>query len=176
MRRQRLLQTLGTAGVLMLLGSALPGTGLSAAPRAAIAVAEEKNEPAESKLRDLTATERKAVTGVIEAQLKAFRADDYKTAEKYQSASLKENFDSTEQFRAMMRRGYPQVANYKSVTFGEARCDEKAEQVQIRVTLTGKDNVTVRMVYVMVKEEGEYKVSSVFGGGATPKSESKDIA
>ena len=90
------------------------------------------------------------------ADRKAFRADDYKTAEKYQSSALKDNFDSTEQFRSMMRRGYPQVANYKSVTFGEARCDEKAEQVQIRVTLTGKDNVTVRMVYVMVKEGGDY--------------------
>ena len=176
MRRQRLLQALGTAGVLMLIGGVLPATGLSAAPRVVRAAAEEKNEPAEPKLRDLTPAERKSVAGVIESQLKAFRADDYKTAEKYQASALKENFDSTEQFRAMMRRGYPQVANYKSVTFGEARCDEKAEQVQIRVTLTGKDNVTVRMVYVMVKEEGEYKVSSVFGGGAAPKSESKDIA
>jgi ABC-type transporter MlaC component len=159
----------------MLIGGALPGTGLSAAPRTVLTVAQEKGDPAEPKLRELTAVERKTVSGVIEAQLKAFRADDYKTAEKYQSSSLKENFDSTEEFRAMMRRGYPQVVNYKSVSFSEARCDEKAEQVQIRVSITGKDGVVVKLVYVMLKEEGQYKVISVFGGGAV-KSEPRDVA
>jgi hypothetical protein len=32
------------------------------------------------------------------------------------------------------------------------------------------------MVYVMVKEDREYRVLSVFGGGTGPKSESRDIA
>lgn len=130
---------------------------------------------AEPKLRDCTEAERKQVMTSIENQLKAFRADDFKEAEKYQHSSLKENFGSTDEFRAMMRRGYPQVVNYKSVSFGEARCDPKAEQVQIRVTITGKDSVVVKFVYVMLKEDGQYKVVSVFGGAPT-KSEPRDVA
>ena len=59
--------------------------------------------------------------------------------------------------------------------FGEARCDPKAEQVQIRVTITGKDSVVVKFVYVMLKEDGQYKVVSVFGGAPT-KSEPRDVA
>jgi hypothetical protein len=136
---------------------------------------QDQGQPAEPKLRACTEAERKQVMTAIENQLKAFRADDYKEAEKYQHSSLKENFGSTDEFRAMMRRGYPQVVNYRSVSFGEARCDEKAEQVQIRVTITGKDSVAVKFLYVMLKEDGQYKVVSVFGGTPT-KSEPRDVA
>lgn len=136
---------------------------------------DKEKEPAEPKLRDATEAERKAVMTAIENQLKAFRSDDYKEAEKYQHSSLKENFASPDEFRAMMRRGYPQVTNYKAVSFGEARCDEKAEQVQIKVTITGKDGVIVKFIYVMLKEDGLYKVIGVFNNGPS-KSEPRDVA
>jgi hypothetical protein len=166
--------TLVTLGAMFSLGALVQTGRLMAAP-AVSAAAFQGNEPEAPKLRDATEAERKQVTTSIEAQLKAFRSDDYKAAEKYQHSSLKENFASTDAFRAMMRRGYPQVANYKTVTFGEAKSDEKGEQIQIRVTILGKDNVTVKMVYVMVKEEGTFRVLSVFGGQA-PKSEPRDLA
>lgn len=174
MQRGRLLQAGIIAGVLVLSGS-VGGMKLLAAPKVQAAAFQDEKQPEPSRLRELTAAERKQVTGAIEAQLKAFRADDFKTAEKYQHSSLKENFPSTEAFRDMMRRGYPQVVNYKSVTFGEARTDEAGDQVQIRVTLTGRDGITVKMVYVMAKEDGEYRVLSVFGG-QPPRTEPRDLA
>jgi hypothetical protein len=121
-----------------------------------------QDAPAPMEPRAPTEAERKAASDAIEAQLKAFKADDYKKAEKYQSAGLKQNFRSTDEFREMMKRGYPQFANYKSVRFGDARCDAKGDNVQINVTVVGHDNVTVRAVYLMVREEGQYRVSSVF--------------
>lgn len=174
MRQGRVLQVTVIAGAL-LLGGSLGAMKLLAAPRTEVAVFQDKQGAAPPKLRELTPAERKQVTGAIEAQLKAFRADDFKTAEKYQHSSLRENFKSTEAFRAMMRRGYPQVVNYKTVSFGESRTDEAGEQAQIRVTLTGKDGVTVKMVYVMAKEDNEYRVLSVFGG-EPPKTEPRDLA
>lgn len=124
----------------------------------------EKTEDAEDGLRAATEVERKGAIASIETQLKAFKANDYVKATKYQHSSLRDNFRTPEEFRKMMRESYPQFANYKSVTFGEARCDAKGEAMQIQATVTGQDGVVVRAIYVMVKEEGEYRVGSVLGG------------
>jgi len=175
MRRAQVLQVAVIAGAMVLVGSGLQAARLKAAPQVRTAAFQGKDEPAPPKLRSLTETERKQVTGAIEAQLKAFRADDFKAAEKYQHSSLKENFASTEAFRAMMRRGYPQLLTYKSVAFGESRCDESGEQAQVRVSVTAKDGTVIKLVYVMEKEDGEYRVMSVFGG-QPPKSEPRDVA
>lgn len=173
MRQGRILQVAIIAGALVV-GGGLASVRLQAAPRTLLAF-QDKEQPAPTKLRSLSEAERKQVTGAIEAQLRAFRADDFKTAEKYQHSSLKENFASTDAFRTMMRRGYPQVVNYKTVAFGESRCDEPGQHAQIRVAITGKDGSVLKMVYVMEKEDGEYRVLSVFGG-QPPKSEPRDLA
>jgi len=168
MRSSRIRWTLLAGGVLLLSGALAPGM-LAAAPGVRQAADEKPNkekeeaQPLPPGIRLATEAERKAVTTAIEAQLKAFRDNDYEKAQKYQSAELKRG-TTLEMFRRMMREVYPQFANYKSVTFGEARCDTKGEVVQIRVTLTGQDRVTVKAVYMMEKEDGEYRVSGVFGG------------
>lgn len=117
-----------------------------------------------TKMRAATAAERNAAIASIETQLKAFRDDDYEKAQKYQARELRENFETLDQFRRMMKQGYPQFANYKSAKFGEARASEDGRIVEIPITLTGKDGVTVKADYVLVKEDGEYRVASVFGG------------
>jgi hypothetical protein len=143
-----------------------------AAPRAHLTQQEESPIPS---ARKPTEAERKAATEAIEAQLKAFKADDYQTAWKYQSSSLKEVFDGVEQFRSSMKRGYPQFANYKSVTFTDAASDKSGDRVAIQVKLVGEDGVTVQATYLMLKEKGEYKVESVFGG-ARVKPAPRDVA
>jgi F0F1-type ATP synthase assembly protein I len=135
---------------------------------------DKKEDAAEPEFRKATDEERKAATTAIEAQLKAFRDDDYEKAGKYQSAGLRKNVPSAEAFRAMMRRSYPQFAKYKSVSFGDARCSPDGALFQINLVLTGQDGVTVRATYLMVKEEGEYKVATVLGG-TPPKIAPKNI-
>lgn len=126
---------------------------------------EERPEPGEQPaFRMPTDAERKAATEAIEAQLKAFRDDDYETAEKYQSAGLRENFRSLDEFRQMMREQYPQFARYRSVRFGEARCDPTGDRMQLQAVITGQDGVTVRAIYTVVREDGEYRVAGVIGG------------
>lgn len=139
--------------------------GAVAADRqAATLVADDSLPGPEAGARKPTDAERKAVTGAIEAQLKAFKADDYAAAMKYQSAALREQVDSAEDFRRMIKNSYPQFAKYKSITYGNATCDPKAERVAIQVTVTGEDKITVKAIYLMVKEKDGYKVDGVEGG------------
>ena len=118
--------------------------------------------------RMATELERKAAARSIQAQLDAFRKDDYRTAITWQSQSLKEIFPSIDQFRHMMITGYPQFAHYKSVEFGPAQADESGDHVRMMIHLTGRDGIKVSALYEMVLEEGAYRVRGVSGGVSRP--------
>ncbi len=152
----------------------LPVT-LSALSAASAAFAQD---PLPAKMHPAKAADRTAAIGSIQAQLKAFRRDDYKTAVTYQSAGLKNNFLSTEAFRAMMVRTYPEFAHSKSVTFGPAQSDATGTHLAILTAITGQDGVKVRAVYLMVREGKAYRVEGVAGGAQVPLEDSgpsKDV-
>jgi len=119
-------------------------------------------------VRPAKAAERTAAIGSIQAQLKAFGRDDYKTAITYQSSSLKKNFASPLQFRAMIVQAYPEFAHSKRVVFGPAQTDATGAHLAILTAVTGQDGVTVRAVYLMVREGKVYRVDGVAGGGVPP--------
>jgi hypothetical protein len=114
--------------------------------------------------RKSTEAERKAAIRSIQGQLDAFKAGDFEKAVSYQSAGLKENFASTEAFRQMMERSYPQFVRWTKVSFGESVSDESGDRVHIPATVTGEDGRTVEAVYLMRREDGLYKVEGVGGG------------
>ena len=137
------------------------------APEMAAAQAQEA-PPAQWK--EAPETEKVAAQKIIVAQLEAFKADDYDEAVKYQSADLRGSFGSTEQFRQVIKKNYPQFANYKEVKWGKARSD--GPMLQIQIVITGQDDVQIAALYSMIKEEvgekgeekTEYRVSGVSGG------------
>ena len=120
------------------------------------------------KMRPAKAADRTAAISSIQAQLKAFGRNDYKTAVTYQSAGLKKNFPSPEAFRAMMTRTYPEFAHYKAVTFGPAESDATGTHLAILAAVTGQDGVKVQAVYMMVREAKVYRVEGVAGGAQLP--------
>ncbi len=124
--------------------------------------------PVKAKMRPAKAAERQAAIHSIQAQLKAFGHDDYKTAITYQSAGLKKNFLSTDAFRTMMVRKYPEFAHYKSAMFGPAQCDPAGRHLTIWTSVTGQDGVTVKALYLMVREGKVYRVEGVAGGAQMP--------
>ncbi len=124
-------------------------------------------EDAGPPMRLAKAAERLAAINSIQAQLKAFGKDDYKTAITYQSAGLRKNFASPDAFRAMMVHVYPEFAHYKTVQFGPAHCDLTGAHLAIPATVTGQDGVTVHAVYLLVREGKVYHIEGV-GGGAQP--------
>jgi hypothetical protein len=141
---------------------AMPGPRVSAA-------GDDKNEPsapapkasAPRTVRPPTEKERKDATVAIEGQLKAFKANDWEAAARYQHSDLRKAFPDLQTFRAAIRQGYPQFANYKSVTFGESRCSQSGDRFEIRVLVTGVDGVSVKATYALQREEGEYRVVGV---------------
>jgi hypothetical protein len=118
-------------------------------------------------LRAATAGERAAAIRSIVAQLEAFKADRYELAARYQSRALKNNFRSTENFRDVIQRTYPQFAHYKSAKFGAARASQDGKLLEISILLTGQDGVQVKALYQMALEDGQYRVAGVNGGAKT---------
>jgi len=135
----------------------LPVT-LSALAAASAAFAQD---PVPADMHPAKATDRAAAISSIKAQLKAFGRDDYKTAVTYQSAGLKGNFPSTEAFRSMMVRTYPEFAHSKAATFGPAQSDATGTHLVILAAVTGQDGVKVRAIYMMVREGKVYRVEGV---------------
>jgi Domain of unknown function (DUF4864) len=103
---------------------------------------------------------------VIQKQLKAFNADDYSGAYRYASRHIREKF-SLEEFRAMVRTGYPQIAQSLRNSFGDIVYSEDKLHASARVDVTGVDHVTVRAEYRMVMEDGRWKIDGVILLGRT---------
>ena len=125
--------------------------------------------------RPAKAAERTAAISAIQAQLKAFGRDDYKTAVTYQSSGLKKNFASPGQFRAMIVQVYPEFAHSKRAVFGSAQADETGAHLAIPTAVTGQDGITVHAVYLMVREGKVYRVEGVAGGAITPPSDENSV-
>ena len=65
----------------------------------------------------VSASDTKAVRGVVEAQLAAFAADDAKRAFSYAAPAIREMFGTPERFVAMVRAGYPVVYRPANINF-----------------------------------------------------------
>ena len=119
-------------------------------------------EPDRESYRIPTDEERKSAIAAIEAQLVAFRRDDYELAAHYQSRELQ--FRSAEQFRRAIQDNYPQFARSKAAVFGNAIASQSGDRMFVALTLEGVDGVTVWAIYEMTREAGEYRVAGVRGG------------
>lgn len=137
---------------------------------AALALTAAASAQAPTLVRPAKAAERTAAITAIQAQLKAFGRGDYKAAIVYQSSGLRKNFASPEQFQAMIRQAYPEFAHSKRAVFGPAQADLTGSHLAIPAAVTGTDGITVRAMYLMVREGKQYKVEGVAGGAITPPS------
>lgn len=137
---------------------------------AALALTAAASAQAPTLVRPAKAAERTAAITAIQAQLKAFGRGDYKAAIVYQSSGLRKNFASPEQFQAMIRQVYPEFAHSKRAVFGPAQADLTGSHLAIPAAVTGTDGITVRAMYLMVREGKQYKVEGVAGGAITPPS------
>ncbi len=144
-------------------------TSLTASVLLTAAVAANAQTPDLS--RPAKAAERTAAISAIQAQLRAFGRDDYKTAITYQSSGLKKNFASPLQFRAMIVQVYPEFAHFKHVAFGPAQTDAAGAHLAIPTAVTGLDGITVHAIYLMVREGKVYRVDGVAGGAIAPPSD-----
>ena len=106
----------------------------------------------------LSAGDRAAIRGVIEAQLAAFRADDGATAFGFASPSIQRQFGSPANFLAMVRTGYRPVHRPREVQFRDL-VEVEGEPVQL-VLLVGPDFEVVTAHYVMQRQaDGSWRIN-----------------
>lgn len=107
-----------------------------------------------------------SIQEAIQQQLKAFNTDDYPGAYRYASRHIRDKF-SLDEFRMMVRTGYPQIARSLRTSFGDIAYSEDKVHATARVDVTGVDLVTVRAQYRMVLEDGSWKIDGVILLGLT---------
>jgi hypothetical protein len=66
-----------------------------------------------------------------------------------------------DEFEAMVRTGYPQIARSLRTSFGDITFSEDRMNAAARVEVTGADHVTVQARYRMVMEDGSWKIDGV---------------
>ncbi len=104
--------------------------------------------------------DQQAILGTIQAQLKAFQADDWGRAFSYATPRLRELFRTPENFMAMVRGGYQPVYRPQSVEFLDARIiDGKTGQA---VRFVGPDGQAVIAIYTMEQQpDGSWRIAAV---------------
>jgi len=102
---------------------------------------------------------RGQLTNVIESQLAAFRADDYARAYTFAAAGIREQFLLAD-FEAMVKQGYPLIAESVSATFGIAF--DNGREALVVVSFHGRDKRVFRYNYMLLRERDGWKVNGVF--------------
>ena len=102
---------------------------------------------------------KKELAKVIEAQLTAFRADDYAQAYTFAAAGVKEMFALAE-FERMVKAGYPIIAHSASAEYGLTL--DSGEEAVVNVRIVGAaDGQVVDYLYTLGKEDGAWKITGV---------------
>jgi hypothetical protein len=83
---------------------------------------------------ELSASDRRAIRSVVEAQLKALAADNPEQAFSYASPSIRSRFHDAAVFMDMVRRSYPMLIRPVSTSFflPEGSADVVSQSVQFR--------------------------------------------
>jgi len=105
----------------------------------------------------LPADAQRAIRGVIEAQLGAFRRDDGAQAFSYAAPDIQAMFGTPENFMSMVRGAYMPVYRPRNVTFGEL-VDMEGQPTQL-VHLIGPDGAAVTALYFMQQQpDGSWRI------------------
>ncbi|MEX5565964.1 DUF4864 domain-containing protein [Pseudophaeobacter sp. 1A16562] len=105
------------------------------------------------------AEDRDRITGVIGAQIEAFRDDDVTRAFGFASPRIRSLFGTPERFGQMVERGYPMVLRPNQVRYLELR--EVAANLWQRVLITDQDGRLHLLDYQVVEGGTDWKINAV---------------
>jgi hypothetical protein len=101
---------------------------------------------------------RKEITTVVEAQLSALRAEDFRSAYQYAVQRLRRRL-SAEQFAEMIRRGYPAIVGSERAELGLPMDDGLRAIVSVRVF--AKSGAFADFRYTLLKERTGWRIAEV---------------
>lgn len=95
----------------------------------------------------------------ISNQLSAMAAGDFAAAFSYASPTIKGMFATPDRFEAMVRSGYPMVANHRDIRMLELRT--VAGNLWQRVMITDTAGTTHLLDYMMVQNDQGWQINAV---------------
>lgn len=122
--------------------------------------------PGPQAWRVATGAGRRAALATINDQLAAIRAGDADRAWFYQSRGLRRHFSSAQAFVAMLGAQYPEFGHAASASFGPVLTSPAGNLAGVPVTVRGRNGHLALAYYMLVKEDGVYKIAGVDGGRA----------
>jgi hypothetical protein len=102
-----------------------------------------------------------AAQSTIDAQIKAFLANDDAKAYSYAAPGIKNMFPTVEAFMGMVERAYQPVWHPKSYAFGKAE-ESGGTSVTQHVLVTGPDGKSYEAVYTLERQpDGVFRITGV---------------
>lgn len=105
-----------------------------------------------------TAEVRRQVVGVVESQFAAFRDGDYARAYSFAASGLQQQL-TVAAFERMVKGGYPVIAYWRAVSFGETQ--DNGREAVVLISVQGRGGRTRFFRYVLVREGNEWRISGV---------------
>lgn len=123
---------------------------------------------------------RRQVVGVLESQFAAFRDGDYALAYSFAASGLQQQLTvaASEQakdgrilpqaelekraiaaFERMVKDGYPIIAYWRAVSFGDV--EDNGREAVVQVSVQGRGGRTRFFRYVLVREENAWRIGGV---------------
>lgn len=104
-------------------------------------------------------TVKQELIAVVDAQLVAFRANDFSRAYSFAAQGIRSLFPAAD-FEKMVRAGYPVIVYSASAEYGLAL--DTGEDAALAVRITGADGKTVTdFLYTLSREDGVWKITGV---------------
>ncbi len=110
--------------------------------------------------RSASIRERGAIHAVIEAQLAAWRAGDHPGAYALAASGIRQRY-SLDAFVALVQRSYPEIAGNLRAELGVPVVNDAGARISVRVFASEERAVNYR--YLLVREDGAWRISGVIG-------------
>jgi hypothetical protein len=105
--------------------------------------------------------EVKSAQDTIDAQLKAFQADDGALAYSYAAPNVKRIFPTVDIFMGMVESGYQPVRKPRTYSFGKVQ-EMSATSIVQQVLIVGPDGKDYEAVYTLeLQPDGVYRITGV---------------
>ena len=109
-------------------------------------------------MRRSSAEVRGRVIKVVEAQFNAFRDGDYARAYSFAAAELQQQF-TVAGFERMVKDGYPIIAYWRAVSFGEV--EDNGRAAVMLLTVQGRAGRTRWFRYQFIREDNVWRINGV---------------
>lgn len=114
--------------------------------------------PGTQPLHRSSAEVRRQVVGVVEAQFTAIRDGDYARAYSFAAAGLQQQF-TVAGFERMVKDGYPIIAYWRAVSFGEVV--DNGREAAVLLSVQGRSGRTRTFRYVLIREGNAWRINGV---------------